>query len=825
MSFTVTLPVAVLSRANAPWMPGEASAFLAVLRHALRAHPGDCLHFLTAAAIRATVLQAFGRSCILLRLAPAMAARVLGRLRLMHSNNAVLRWMEDGGKISDGPCGRTTLAFKVARAYTRKQLLRIAQQACELPPYFHSKGHSSPPDSTRLADTASPSAPAWPHTDLLFVPLNAVDCALFAPPPALQHLAAVPYGAAYAWWASGMLVTPVPAGASAINNNGGTESGALLLLAEAAGRSATMACDPPHAAIRPSTTTSGAGHPLSSADRHAVPVAPRRSLRTCGTALVQLAQPGEYRLTRRFGVAFLAEDTPSGLRCFYLNDDDPAEPVLSGELVAGTEFCVSVCTLSMHGRSLRDSHLVAHECAPRELREFASTWTLARDRLRLEQGLRRDLLEGGPLCSPPLPHGLARHPLHDGVPPPGMALLSMERVTPTRDFMEVVHLCGGFNCGPRRSMPDRVLSSLQNWRLAGLRRGCATYPSVLERVQGYIRRAGMTVATGEEYLIKLTPEDSINMASYRITPCLVRRDHRHLILLGCPRGGGPQYLGVMGAAALMGITPSTAKALHSWLLRLANGKVAPDGSPACLPAATGVIRAVSMLGAAMQQCMVRRILRYANSLLLPSATRTRSSAEQFAGLAVATTAAQQVWTNLRPLYFSDTDPLARACLAACYPHAKICCSAEAPTDTCFLPRGLFLLIAGFPCNLHSQLARDPDWDAQAESAELLCAALVPLTWGTEAPALVLLENTVGILSGVFPRVCALLVLRFQDYHWMVGTACPSEHADMPTRRKRVYWLAVRRDISLPVSSWPQMGLDARAGALRPLPLRSGMIRA
>ena len=92
------------------------------------------------------------------------------------------------------------------------------------------------------------------------------------------------------------------------------------------------------------------------------------------------------------------------MRCLYLNDDDPAEPVLSGELVAGTELCLSVCTLSVHGRSLRDSHLVADGCAPRELREVASSWTLARYRLRLEQGLRRDLEGGGPLCSPPLPH-------------------------------------------------------------------------------------------------------------------------------------------------------------------------------------------------------------------------------------------------------------------------------------------------------------------------------------------------------------------------------------------------------------------------------------
>ena len=180
---------------------------------------------------------------------------------------------------------------------------------------------------------------------------------------------------------------------------------------------------------------------------------------------------------------------------------------------------------------------------------------------------------------------------------------------------------------------------------------------------------------------------------------------------------------------------------------------------------------------------------------------------------------------MEPSYFSDTDSTARACLKACYPRAVVCCSAEASESVDLLPRGLFLLIAGFPCELHSALAHDPSWSAQAGSVDVLCATLVPLTWGAEAPALVPLENTVGILSGVFDRVFAMLVLYFKDYYWSVGTACPAWHADMPTSRMRVYWLAVRRDSALPVSSWPQMGAHARAEVLRPLPLQPGLARA
>ena len=40
---------------------------------------------------------------------------------------------------------------------------------------------------------------------------------------------------------------------------------------------------------------------------------------------------------------------------------------------------------------------------------------------------------------------------------------------------------------------------------------------------------------------------------------------RHLILLGGQEGEEPQYLGVEGAAALMGLTPTIATAQHAWL--------------------------------------------------------------------------------------------------------------------------------------------------------------------------------------------------------------------------------------------------------------------
>ena len=52
---------------------------------------------------------------------------------------------------------------------------------------------------------------------------------------------------------------------------------------------------------------------------------------------------------------------------------------------------------------------------------------------------------------------------------------------------------------------------------------------------------------------------------------------------------------MIGAAALMGITPTTAPALHAWLLKLAMGEVALEGSSAFVPAGTGVTKAIGML--------------------------------------------------------------------------------------------------------------------------------------------------------------------------------------------------------------------------------------
>ena len=194
-------------------------------------------------------------------------------------------------------------------------------------------------------------------------------------------------------------------------------------------------------------------------------------------------------------MVYVAAVSPSGLRCLYLNHDDSTEPLLPNEQDSGPEACVSQCELSAHGRSLLDSHLIAEECAPRELRTAAAAWRSARDRTLLELELRRDLELGGPLCSPPLPHGLARYPLRSGQPPRGMTLLLLPRVRPSRDFMEVIHLQEGFNPGPRMCMSELVLTSLRRWRLAGLRGGCTTFASMQQRVRNYMRQMGMSVTT------------------------------------------------------------------------------------------------------------------------------------------------------------------------------------------------------------------------------------------------------------------------------------------------------------------------------------------
>ena len=131
-------------------------------------------------------------------------------------------------------------------------------------------------------------------------------------------------------------------------------------------------------------------------------------------------------------------------------DGNPDGAALAGRASdRAAESYVSQCELSAYGRSLHNSHLVAKECAPRELRTAAAAWRSARSRALLELELRRDLEMGGPLCSPPLPHGLARYPLRSGHP-----LLLLPRIRPTRDYTEVIHSQGAFNPGPRRCMTE-----------------------------------------------------------------------------------------------------------------------------------------------------------------------------------------------------------------------------------------------------------------------------------------------------------------------------------------------------------------------------------
>ena len=271
----------------------------------------------------------------------------------------------------------------------------------------------------------------------------------------------------------------------------------------------------------------------------------------------------------------------------------------------------------------------------------------------------------------------------------------------------------------------------------------------------------------------------------------------------------------------MGVTEKSAPRQYRWLLKLADGRVTPVGALAPTPPPAGTMRAMEMLGAAMQQQVVVRLLTYADRMVRQEVCRD-TTAEHFAGLAVATSAAHIVWPGSKAVYFSDTCPMARACLTACYPAATILERAEHVGRARRRSLRAFLLIAGFPCDLHSALARLAVWEQQLAALQTLYAALAPLCWGADAPTVVLLENTPGILAGVFDVCCAGLLARFPAYYWMVGTACPSLHADAPTSRHRVYWLAVRRDQLSPREAWPTLEGGELSDALRPIPLRRGL---
>jgi hypothetical protein len=523
---------------------------------------------------------------------------------------------------------------------------------------------------------------------------------------------------------------------------------------------------------------------------------------------------GRFYWSALHGFVYACSPVVSGVLCLLVGRD--LEDVPEGHAAAGLQVETSV--LSRHG-SAAWREPAAAALVPRELREAACAWEAdeaAAATSRRLAALARDVRPGGILAAPsPRTRGRPRHPLLDGQAPHLMHLLLLPRVPLTEGFGSLV----GGNVGPRRTISDHVLGCLRLWNVSQCAGGVVSFAQTRTKVRAMMVSAGMPTPEGAEAETALAPEDGVALVAFHVTVTLTGFRGRHLIYLD--GSAGPQYLGVSATAALMGVTAITAPPLHGWLMALAEGAVRPEPGVAPLTAEVGTMRAVCMLGLAMHLGVVERLMRHAEAMVRDDVPRL-VTAEHFAGLAVATAAAARVWPQSRAAFFSDLDGVSRSCLRACYPGAFVCPRAEDPSSLARFPKGAFLLVAGFPCSPHSVLARQVLWEDQVLAVDVLLAALAPLAWGDDAPTVVLLENVTGILSGVYDLLCRSLSAKFPDYRWMVGVACPSLHADSPSSRGRVYWLAIRTDRLSPPEAWPRLGADETAAALQPFPLQRGL---
>ena len=381
-----------------------------------------------------------------------------------------------------------------------------------------------------------------------------------------------------------------------------------------------------------------------------------------------------------------------------------------------------------------------------------------------------------------------------------MELLLLPRATQARDLWAYV----GHNPPPRRGMEANTRRKLRDWGLQGAR-GCLAMGSAATAVHtgGFNR-----------------PRRSLSLCHPRVVPTICRSKNRHPILLLGPRP--PQYLGVPGALALMGISEAHAPALHNWFL---SGAKRRRGQSAAL--APDASEAISLLGAAMHWDVVVVILQWIKARLRPGIVSSRDPgtvAEHFAGVAVATAAAQWVWPGLRAVFFTELEKatLQRSCLRRCHPHARIVLDATSKAARTGFPARLFLLIAGFPCEPHSQLswlATVPLSPASRDLSDLF-AALRPLddhSCHDLHPVIVLLENVMGILYGAYSWLCYELPRRYPQYQWFTGLGCPQLHVGLPLRRRRVFWAAIRRDCLLSRCLWPRLGQEELDVALQPLP--------
>ena len=481
-------------------------------------------------------------------------------------------------------------------------------------------------------------------------------------------------------------------------------------------------------------------------------------------------------------IFFAAEAQTQGLLCLRMGRGSGGDSRTRG--TGGTappvleEFHVSA-----HARIWLGRRLGPHE-VPEELTRAVEYWKRCRARARVIRSIRT-----GALSRPPR-HRQGRHPLFDGEPPEGMHLLLLPRVPARGTFWEVV----AGNKGPRRTMPAAVTRDLREWGLLGTT-GCITMAAA-RRLRSRGARTRLTSAT--------------------VAYTLCRHRDRHLVLLRGP-GKAPQFLSTRAALALMGISRSNAPRQYRWLV------------PAARARGPSPVAALAMIGAAIHLGVVSRILRHADKLVRTDVPR-RTCGEHFAGLAVATAAAMGVWPAIVPMAFSEQDAAAVAFLRAAYPRATRVRLAESTEARRAFRCGLFLLIAGFPCEKHSALS-DYDWADVTRDIDRLLQALQVLasydlveTGGMDLrPVLVLLENVEGILYGAYDRLSASLWTMYSDYTWFVGWACPSEHGESPGRRRRVYWLAVRGDCLADRGDWPELTPSERLLALRP-PVSWGRLR-
>ena len=764
------LTITVRSRRRAVWEDGEITVLLYTLRLVGRILPGCSAHFLLSLSVRSKNWGVLLLACRVGGLDLATSSRLLGRAVGLVDTQAVATW-RSACRTFDANTPMCAPGFTAARIHVRDWLRRMARVAGELPPW-------DPPRGSDLFISAA----IWGITE------DAADSLQ----PVGGHRVTV-------WRHAARRRLPLPMPASGCPPAPPAPSSAAPL-------------EPPIS----SRTRSSCGAP---------PEAP--SLGPC---------VGSFYMSQSRGQLVVVAVRDDGVLCALVDHgqgpgftDIGDEPSAQGAGRPGFEDLpvaqVVYYTVSRHGGDVDWGRLVDGCDVSRELRDVAigaEVTEAEAEQRRVREGLQR-FLQSGRLRFERAEAGRSpsKHPLLHGRPPPGFHLLAPPRVQLTGGFAAIV----GLNPGPRRQLSTHVAEALRKWGVASATGGCVSFAQLQARVRWALSRAGRgSPPAGAEFATSLSAEEARSLVTYHVTLTMVRSRGRHLIMLGGSEG--PQYLGVPGGAALMGITAASAPRLHGWLLQLARGKeelLAAGRVEHRAQEDSGALAATSMLGSAIHFDVATLLLRRADSMLRPDVVRS-TVAEHYAGLAVSTAAAVGLWPDITPTFFSDTDPLARRGLAVQYPAAVVCEDASHPDTLLRFPRSLFLLILGFPCNAHSGLARTFTYEQKLATLSPLFEALVPLSWGAQAPAVVLIENTEGILHGVFDALCARLVLEFgKDYHWSVGLLCPSIHAGVPNSRLRVYLLAVRRDLALPASEWPKFEEQDLLQTLHPLPLRRGRL--